>query len=75
MGRVYKTDIPNEAKMIQSLWEMIKEFYIPEDTMTYHEEFCKCAREINEECDSRLGQKLILAYADYLDEKAGKIDG
>lgn len=75
MGRVSKADIPNEAKMIQSLWEMIKEFYIPEDTMAYHEEFCKCAREINRECDSRLGQKLILAYADYLDEKAGKIDG
>ena len=75
MASVKKSDIPSEARMISMFWEMIKEFYIPEDTQEYHEAFCKCAQEIDKQCHSRLGQKLILAFADYLDERERNMDG
>ena len=69
MAGVKKIDIPNEAKMIEMFWKMIKDFYIPEDTEQYYQDFSDRAREIDKECKSMLGQKLILAYAEFLEEK------
>lgn len=73
MASVKKSDIPREAQMISMFWEMIKEFYIPENTQEYYKAFCKRAKEIDEQCHSRLAQKLILAFADYLDERERKL--
>lgn len=76
MASVKKSDIPNEAQMMSMLWEMIKDFYIPDDNQKYHAEFCERAREIDKKCQSRLGQKFINAFGDYLDEKIrGERDG
>ena len=75
MAGIGKEEKEKEWEMINGLWRMIKEFYIPEDTQEYHEAFCKCAQEIDKQCHSRLGQKLILAFADYLDERERNMDG
>ena len=69
MAGVKKTDIPNESEMMGMLWNMIKDFYIPEDTEAYWEGFRQRGLEIDAKCHSRLGQILINGIADYLDEK------
>ena len=75
MASVTKQDIPNEAKMISMFWEMIKDYYLPEATEEYYQKFCQSAREIDKQCNSRLGQKLINAFGEYLDEKYKEGDG
>lgn len=72
MGRVEKKDIPAEAKFFPMFWEMVKEFYIPEKNTDYWERFYRRSVEIDQECHSRLGQKMINAFADYIEEKQGK---
>lgn len=71
MASVSKKDIPSEAKFFPLFWEMVKEFYIPEQSEDYWKAFYQRALEIDRECHSRLGQKLINAFADYIEEKQG----
>ena len=69
MASVTKNDIPNESRMMSMLWEMIKDYYLPEASEEYYQKFCQSAREIDKQCNSRLGQKLIIAFGEYLEEK------
>lgn len=69
MAGVKKSDIPDEAKMITMIWELIKDFYIPENTDAYWDALRERSLEIDAVCHSRIGQKLILALHDYLEEK------
>lgn len=72
MASVRKEDIPNEAQMMPMLWAAIKEFYIPEGTDEYWQAVLNQMNQIDTACHSRLGQKLMQAFIDYLEEKYGK---
>ena len=69
MAGVKKSDIPNESEMMGMLWNLIKDFYIPEDTEAYWEEFRQRSLEIDQKCNSKLGRTLINGVADFLDQK------
>lgn len=75
MAGVTKADIPNESEMMGMLWTMIKDFYIPEDNDAYWLAVMKRSDEIDRKCHSRLGQKLMVAFADYLEEKQRSKEG
>ena len=69
MAGVTKADIPHESEKMGMLWTMIKEFYIPEDNDEFWLAVIRRTEEIDQKCHSRLGQKLMVAFADYLEEK------
>ena len=69
MASVKKEDIPNESQVMTMLWAAIKEFYIPEDRDEYWEAVMDRMNQIDAACHSRLGQKLMNAFMDYLEEK------
>lgn len=69
MAGVKKKDIPNEAEMFVMLWELIKDFWLPEDTDEYYRQFNERANEIVNKTHSELGKVLILALSEFLDKK------
>lgn len=69
MAGVKKKDIPNEAEMFIMLWELTKDFWIPEDTDKYYRQFNERANEIVNKTHSELGKVLILALSEFLDKK------
>ena len=69
MARVKKKDIPNEAEMFVMLWELTKDFWLPEDTDEYYRQFNERANEIVNKTHSELGKVLILALSEFLDKK------
>ena len=69
MAGVKKKDIPNEAEMFVMLWELTKDFWIPEDTDEYYRQFNERTNEIVKETHSELGKVLILALSEFLDKK------
>lgn len=69
MAGVKKKDIPNEAEMFVMLWELTKDFWLPEDTDEYYRQFNKRANEIVNKTHSELGKVLILALSEFLDKK------
>ena len=74
--KMKEQDKKKEWEMFNEVWRFVKDFYIPERTEEWWEAYCERAREIDKKCQSRLGQKLINAFGDYLDEKIrGERDG
>lgn len=69
MRKVTRAEIPQEAEMMNDLWELIKEFYIHEPTDEYWEQLIRRTGEIDRRRNSRLGQKLMLAFCDYIEEQ------
>lgn len=69
MAGVKKKDIPNEAEMFVMLWELTKDFWIPEDTDEYYRQFNERANEIVSKTHSELGKYLILTLSEYFDKK------
>lgn len=69
MAGVKKKDIPNEAEMFVMLWELTKDFWIPEDTDEYYRQFNERANEIVNKTHSELGKVLTLALSEFLDKK------
>ena len=69
MAGVKKKDIPNEAEMFVMLWELTKDFWIPEDTDEYYRQFNERTNEIVKETHSELGKVLIIALSKFFDEK------
>ena len=69
MAGVKKKDIPNEAEMFVMLWELTKDFWIPEDTDEYYRQFNERANEIVNKTHSELGKYLIITLSEYFDKK------
>lgn len=70
MASVMKKDIPQESAMMGDLWELIKKYYIPEDSEEYWDGVWKDIDGIYRKYyPSELCKKLVLAYLAYLEEK------
>ena len=69
MAGVKKKDIPNEAKMFTMLWDLTKDFWIPEDTDEYYRQYNERCNEIMKETHSELGKVLIFTLTDFFDKK------
>ena len=70
MASVTKNDIPQEANMMTDLWNLIKEFYIPEDTEEYWLDLNEKCNQIYKDCPSRLTFHLLYGFRNYLEEKS-----
>ncbi|MCD7824897.1 MAG: hypothetical protein LUH14_02890 [Clostridiaceae bacterium] len=70
MASVRKADIPDEAQFFTEFWKLVKDFYIVEENDDYWVHLSDRMHEIDEKCNHcRLGQILMNAYCDYLEEK------
>lgn len=70
MAGVSKSDIPNEAQFFTEFWKLVKDFYTVEENDDYWNYLFDRIHEIDERCNHcRLGQVLMNAFADYLEEK------
>lgn len=69
MASVTKNDIPQESAMMGDLWELIKKYYIPEDTEEYWDNALKAVCELHARYPSKLCRKLGLAFLGYLEDK------
>ena len=73
MRTVTREEIPQEAQVMTELWNMIKDFYVHEPTDEYWDALLERSRDVDRKCNhSRLGQKLILAFQDYIEEQQKK---
>ena len=76
MGSVRKEDIPEVAKFMPLLWELIKKYYIPEDTDEYWDALIADANKAWSVCrETQVGLFLLHGLFSYLEEKqdGGKI--
>lgn len=69
MASVTKKDIPQESAMMGDLWELIKKYYIPENTEEYWDSAYKAIYELHVKYPSELCRKLVLGFWGYLEEK------
>lgn len=70
MASVTKNDIPKEANMMTELWNLIKEFYVPEDSDKYWIDLNNKCEQIYHDCPSRLTFHLLYGLRNYLQEKS-----
>lgn len=69
MASVTKKDIPQESEMMGDLWELIKKYYIPEETEEYWDDAWNAVYELHVKYPSELCRKLALAFWGYLEDK------
>lgn len=69
MASVKKKDIPVLGAFMTEFWEIIKTFYLPEDTDEYCMLVVQTLTEMSEKYPDPLARKLLTAYMEYLDEQ------
>lgn len=71
MAGVIKTDIPEIAAFMTVFWGFVKKYWIPEDADSgYWAEYEREATEIAARYgNNRFCEKMLRAYAEYLEEK------
>lgn len=75
MASVEAKDIPVMQQFMQPFWTCIKKFYKTESNDEYWNEMCAYIDELGKKFDHKLAKKLLIAYADYLEEEHKKGDG
>ncbi len=69
MASVTKKDIPQESAMMGDLWELIKKYYIPEDSDEYWINAWAAISALRDKYPSELCRQLGLAFWNYLGVK------
>lgn len=70
MSAVTKNDIPDAAKFMSELWDLVKEFYIPEDNDAYWQSYvAKTDKLVEDHHNDDLVVYLILGLTNYLETK------
>lgn len=70
MASVTKNDIPKEANMMTELWNLIKEFYVPEDNDEYWLDLNEKCVQIYKNCPTPLTFQLVHGFLNYLEDKS-----
>lgn len=71
MASVTAKEIPDVQGFMTDFWVMIKEFYKPEKTVGYWEDFDKRCNALNEKYhNNRLNQRLMIAFLEFLCEES-----
>lgn len=70
MAAVTKNDIPDTAKFMSELWDLIKEFYVPENTDAYWNAYvAKTDKLVADHKEDKLVMHLIFGLTNYLENK------
>ena len=72
MSAVKKSDIPAEAEMMSKFWNLIKDYYIPEENESYWSSLQEKCEKIYKDCPTRLTFHLLDGFRNFLAEKTGK---
>ena len=73
MASVTKQDIPQVAKFMGDLWELIKKYYIPENSDSYWNAFLEDSKRIWESCGKEeIATCLLNGVTSYLEKKGEK---
>ena len=69
MASVRKEDIPAIAQFMPEFWELVKKYWIVEESDEYWEEAINACDKIYRKYNDVFVKKMIIAYMDYLEEK------
>lgn len=77
MASVKKSDIPDIARFMTDFWELVKKYWIPEnaDSKYWERQVAEMAEMAEKYGNDKFVKKMLLAYADYLEEKQMRGDG
>lgn len=69
MASVRKEDIPYIAQFMTEYWEIVKRYWIVEDTDEWWEEVIGVCDQCYKKYNDPFVRKMVVAFIDYLEEK------